>query len=456
MENTTIAAIATPQGSGGIAVLRVSGPDALGVAARCFHPYGDKTVQDMPGYTCAYGAFMDGEEMLDDGILTVFRAPKSYTGEDVAELSCHGGTYVAQRILEALRHAGAEMAAAGEFTRRAFLAGKMTLSQAESVLDVIGATGERELKAAQQAKGGALSRRVEKIQTQLVQTLGNLAAWADYPEDEDIPGVSDAQLMQDIEAVEQALQDTLSTYHYGRVLREGLQVAILGKPNVGKSTLFNQLYGGERSIVTQIPGTTRDVVEETVRLGDLTLTLSDTAGIRETEDVVEQLGIARSRAKMAEADVLLVMLDGSAPWSDEDTALLEDLPDTPAIAVCNKADKTEFTSLPVPQDRFFRVVNLSAKTGEGMHDLQQALEDLVATFALSPKEGLVANARQKACLDKALESVQAAKEAHAAHMPLDAVTILLDEAADALLELDGQRVSDAVVDDVFSRFCVGK
>ena len=435
----TIAAIATPHAAGGISVIRISGDSAVSVAQTCFRSVTGKSLSEMPGYTCAYGKFCDpsGAE-LDDGIATVFRAPHSYTGEDTVEFSCHGGIFVTQQLLESVYAAGAVPAEPGEFTKRAFLAGKMTLTQAEAVMDVIGAAGKRELSFAHAQQNGALFHRVQQISQGIVSSLGDLAAWADYPEDE-VPADS-----------------TLATYDYGRILQSGVSAVIVGKPNVGKSTLFNLLSGSQRSIVTEIAGTTRDVVEEQIRLGNVTLRLSDTAGLRETEDVIEQMGVKIAEERLAQADLILAVFDTTRPLDADDRRMLEQLPDKPVIAILNKSDQTACLHPESLEQQFSRVITMAARDGSGLEQLRQAVEELFYQAEVTPELGIVANARQKQCLERAREQVKLALDALDAGELLDAVTVLLEEAADALLTLTGERVSDAVVNDVFSRFCVGK
>ena len=416
----------------------------------------EKTLSAMPGYTCTYGSFLDTDGTpLDDGIATVFRAPHSYTGEDTVEFSCHGGIYVTRRILQAVLHAGASAAQPGEFTKRAFLSGKMTLTQAEAVMDVIGAAGNRELRFARAQQEGALYRRVRQITDQLVHCLGDLAAWADYPEDE-IPAVTPEGLQQSLTAILQPLEQTLATYDYGRILRAGVSAVIVGKPNVGKSTLFNLLSGSQRSIVTEIAGTTRDVVEEQIRLGDVTLRLSDTAGLRETEDIIEQIGVRRAGERLRDADLILAVFDATRPLDDDDRRMLEQLPEKPVIAILNKSDQPALLEPAALQAQFSRVISMAAKDGNGLEELRQAVEELFYREQVTPEMGVVSNERQKQCLEHARAQILQAQEALEAGEMLDAVTVLLEEAADALLTLTGERVSEAVVNDVFARFCVGK
>ena len=452
----TIAAIATPHAAGGIAVIRISGDTAISVAQQCFRSTGGKSLAEMSGYTCAYGSFLDtaGSE-LDDGIATVFRAPHSYTGEDPVEFSCHGGILVTRQLLETVYAAGAQPAEAGEFTKRAFLAGKMTLTQAEAVMDVIGAAGKRELAFAHAQQNGALFHRVQQISQGIVRSLGDLAAWADYPEDE-IPAVTPESLHAALQPVLEQLDSTLATYDYGRILQSGVSAVIVGKPNVGKSTLFNLLSGSQRSIVTEIAGTTRDVVEEQIRLGNVTLRLSDTAGLRETEDVIEQMGVKIAEERLAQADLILAVFDTTRPLDDDDRRMLEQLLEKPVIAILNKSDQSAQLDTDELEPHFSRVITMAAREGSGLEQLQQAVEELFYQAEVTPELGIVANARQKQCLEQAREQVQLALEALDAGELLDAVTVLLEEAADALLTLTGERVSEAVVNDVFSRFCVGK
>ncbi len=452
----TIAAIATPHAAGGIAVIRISGEQAIAIAARCFQSCSQKKIEEMHGYTATYGKFLDkqGNE-IDDGIVTIFRSPHSYTGEDVAELSCHGGIYVTEQLLEAVLQAGAVPAQPGEFTRRAFLSGKMTLTQAEAVMDVIGASGKRELAFARAQQKGALYHRVSQITHSIVQCLGSLAAWADYPEDE-IPAVTPESLQEALKPILKQLDDTLSTYHYGKILQSGVSVVIVGKPNVGKSTLFNLLSGCNRSIVTEIAGTTRDVVEEKVRLGNVTLRLSDTAGLRSTEDRIEQMGVQIAEERLKEADLVLAVFDTTRVLDDNDYRMMEQLAEKPVIVIANKTDQMQLLDLEALQKRYAHMIFMSAKDGAGLEELRSAVEQMFYEEKVTPELGIVANARQKQCLETARTQLQEAQNALTAGELLDAVTVLLEEAADALLILTGERVSEAVVADVFSRFCVGK
>ncbi|MBR3970927.1 MAG: tRNA uridine-5-carboxymethylaminomethyl(34) synthesis GTPase MnmE [Ruminococcus sp.] len=451
----TIAAISTPNAVGGIAVIRISGDNAVAVAQRIFTPFGEKKVEDMAGYTCAYGIAHDGSERIDDCILTIFRAPHSFTGEDTAEISCHGGLFVSRKILRAALKNGAVTAEAGEFTKRAFLNGKLDLTQAEAVMDVIAAKGELELKMAENLREGAVFKSAEKCSKRLLKLLSGLAAWTDYP-DEDIPEVEPDSILEELSAVRNELASLVEGYDRGRIVREGVATAIVGRPNVGKSTLFNCLSGCQRSIVTDIAGTTRDVVEESVYLGDITLRLSDTAGIRETEDVIEEIGVQIAWKTVDSAELVLAVFDGSCPLTADDFDLIEKIKNKKSIAVVNKSDAETVIDGAELKKYFIHIVYISAKENQGIKALEDAVKSLFELNSDSFSAVTAANERQKMCIEKALNSVENAIEAINCGELLDAVNVLIDEAEQNLLELTGKKITDAVVDEVFSRFCVGK
>ena len=453
---STVAAISTPNAVGGIAVIRISGEDAFTVSDRVFKAYSGKKVSEMDGYTCAYGEVSEKGEKLDDVVLTVFRAPKSYTGEDVAEISCHGGMYITRQILRQVLASGAELAEPGEFTKRAFLNGKMSLTQAEAVMDVISSTGKNELKFAVALKDGAMFRRITSVREKLVKILGDLAAWADYPEEEDIPFVEPEKLEADLVDIRNDLTRLSATYDYGKILKEGINTVIVGRPNVGKSTLMNCLSGYERSIVTNIAGTTRDVVEEYVKIGELTIRLSDTAGIRNTDDQIEQRGVEIAYGKIKEADLILAVFDSSEPLSTDDRKIIDSLEGRKAIALLNKSDKERVADIEYLKEHFAYVQEISAKNSGGIDGLEECLNRMFISEEIDSQDGIIANERQKLCLETSLDSVNEALTALKAGESLDAVTVVIDEALASLLKLTGEKVTDSVVDEVFSRFCVGK
>lgn len=452
---STIAAISTPNASGGIAVIRISGENAVSVAEKIFKPFG-RNIRDMQGYTCCYGIACDENgERIDDCVLTVFKAPHSYTGEDVIEISCHGGLYVSRKILRAVLAGGADNAGAGEFTKRAYLNGKIDLTQAEAVMDIISAKGDLELKMAETLREGTAFKKADKCSQKLMKILGDLGAWADYPE-EDIPEVRPDTLKCELSEVKKELFSLIENYDSGRIIREGVSAVIVGKPNVGKSTLFNSLSGFDRSIVTDIAGTTRDAVEETVRLGDITLRLADTAGIHNTDDVIEGIGIDKAEKLIDSSELAIAVFDGGCPCTEDDFKLIEKLKNKKAVAVINKTDVPQLLDDKIIKQNFPYTVYLSAKENDGMENLRKAVEEIFMinsdTFSSVP----AANERQKKCIESALKCVEEALNALDNGEFLDAVNIVIDEAEQYLLELTGKKVTDAVVDEVFSRFCVGK
>lgn len=452
----TIAAISTPAGAAGLGVVRLSGDDAVAVAANVFRP-ADSTrpLTALRGYTAVYGHVFDADGDADDCVALVFRAPHSYTGEDVVELSCHGGRYILQRVLRACFAAGAKPAAAGEFTRRAFLNGKMDLTGAESVMDLIAAEGKLAAQTALAAREGGIYRRLQAVKDSLLAAAAQFAAYIDYP-DEDIPDLKPSALGATIHNSIETVENLLSTYDAGRILREGIDTVIVGRPNVGKSTLMNLLSGCERSIVTDIAGTTRDVVEETVRLGDVTLRLADTAGLRDTADVVEGMGVSRARSRMEQAALVLAVFDGSESLTAEDRALAEELEGRAAVAVINKADKPIAIDTDWVAEHFSHTVTLSAKEDSGTDALSAAVLAVTGLERLDAAEPVLSTERQRQCAADCLACLREAQAALDGGLTMDAVSVSIDAAVNALLQLTGERATEAVVEQVFARFCVGK
>lgn len=457
-ESGTIAAIATGTG-GGVGMIRISGPRALLIADTIFTPANTaKSAREMRGYTGAFGHAHDAAGILDEAVLFVYRAPHSYTGEDTAEITCHGGPFVLRKVLEAAVDAGARLAQPGEYTRRAMLNGKMTLTEAESVVDIIAAQNTQSLRAALGAMDGALYRAVQAAADTLTDTCAHIAAWIDYPE-EDVEEVATPELRAQLYAVAESLTGLRQSYNQGRLIREGISTAIIGSTNVGKSTLMNLLSGHERSIVTAIPGTTRDVVEETVRVGELMLNLKDTAGLRDSDDPVEQIGVERSRVALEQCDLILAVFDGSLPLSAAEREWLPLLRGKCALAIYNKSDLPQGLSDKDRSEILSCVrgeVSLSAAQGEGMPELEAAVMAAVGLESFDPTAAMVANVRQLGCITQAERSMREALEALQAGETLDAVSVCLEEAADALLTLSGRRAGADVVDKVFEQFCVGK
>lgn len=451
----TIAAVSTAQAPGAIGIVRISGPRAREIAARVFTSARAKKLEDLPGYAALFGRVYDRTGDIDEAIALNFRAPASFTGEDVVELSCHGGLYGMRRLLAAVLEAGAVPAAAGEFTRRAFLNGKMGLTEAESVMQLVSAQGEQAAKAALAARDGALEKRIHSVREALIGAAAHLSAWADYPED-DIPQVTAPELEQSLSSAQAELSVLLRQFEAGRALREGVETVIAGRPNVGKSTLMNLLAGCERSIVTQVPGTTRDIVEDTVLLGGVPLRLADTAGLRETDDPVESIGVGRAYDRLRSAQLVLAVFDVSRELDDEDFRMTEAIGTTPCVAVLNKSDLPEQIDKKYIINKYKQIVSISARTGEGLSELSEAVAQVLQTAELNPSEGLLFTERQRDDARRALGAVEEALGALHAGMTFDAVTVSVEEAVGALLELTGERATVAVVDSVFSHFCVGK
>ena len=452
----TIVAIATPAAPAGLGVLRLSGDDALRIAASVFRPArAQVSITAMDGYTAAYGHVFDAEGDIDDAIALVMRAPHSYTGEDTVELSCHGGLYILQRALRACVSAGARPATAGEYTRRAFINGKLDLTEAESVMSLIAADGALAARTALAAHEGSIHRALQTVRADLLAATAQLAAYVDYP-DEDIPALQPDALAATLDTARDTLARLLATYDAGRVLREGVDTVIVGAPNVGKSTLMNALAGCERSIVTDIAGTTRDIIEDTVRLGDVTLRLADTAGIRQSDDAVESVGVDRARRRMQSAALVLAVFDGARALTDEDVALARDAAAAPAIAIINKSDQPQAIDRAALEDIFDHVVTISAAGGTGLDALTDAVATVTGIHNLTAAQPVLATERQRGCVAAALACIEEAADALAAGMTLDAVTVSIEGGIDAILQLTGERTTEAVVDEVFARFCVGK
>lgn len=455
MSEKTVAAISTAQGEGGIGVIRISGDDALEIADKIFKNVNGRKVTDMKGYTAAFGKICNNGEEIDEAVALVFRAPNSYTGEDVVELSCHGGVFITKQVLRAVLSAGAVPAQAGEFTKRAFLNGKIDLTEAEAVIDIISAKSTSAARAALFAKDGVLRKKINSVKDDLLSLAAHLSAWADYPE-EDIAEVTDDMIFDTCNKAITALEKLLSSYDSGQAVKQGIDTVIAGKPNVGKSTLMNLLSGCEKSIVTDIPGTTRDIVEDTVVVGDVILRLSDTAGLRETDDTVEKIGVDRARKRLEECGLLLAVFDNSRELDSEDIELLKSAKNVPAVAIINKTDLKQKLDINYISNIISNIVYVSAKSGEGHEELVKAVEKIAGTENLNPSEGILSNERQRLAVSNALSSIKEAEDALSLGMTFDAVTVSLEDAISQLLELTGEKASDEIIDRVFHNFCVGK
>lgn len=452
---STIAAISTAQGQGGIGVIRVSGEDSFTIVDKIFKSVSGKKIMDIKGYTALFGHIYNNEEVLDEAVVLKYVAPKSFTGENVVEISCHGGMYITKEVLNAVIMSGASLAEPGEFTKRAYLNGKMDLTEAESVMDIISAKSKSAARAALFVKDGALFKKSQQVKQLLLDKAAHLSAWADYPE-EDIPEVTEDSIMEAIEESISILEKLLSTYDMGQVVKEGIDTVIVGRPNAGKSTLMNLLVGREKSIVTNIAGTTRDVVEDTVLVGNVMLKLSDTAGIRDTDNEIEKIGVQKTFDKINGAGIVIALFDNNEELNSEDIDLINKIKDMPCIAVINKIDLEDKVDKKYITNNIENVVYISAKQQDNIDELKNMIEKIAGTEDFDPSAGIVANERQRNAIRNAVNSLYEAKESLAMGMTMDAITVSLQETIDYLLELTGEKAGEEIVDSVFHNFCVGK
>lgn len=452
---STIAAISTGQAAGGIGVVRISGENALSVADRIFKTVSGIKLKKLSGYKAAFGKVFFEEKCVDEAVALVFKAPKSYTGEDVVEISCHGGLLVTKQVLRAALANGAVPAEAGEFTKRAFLNGKMDLTRAESVMNIISAKSEQAKSAALNTLDGALYKKISEISLLLKKIAAQMAAWVDYP-DEEIDDLSDDKLKETLLMAKAELEKLIKSFDVGQIIIEGVETAIVGKPNVGKSTLMNLLSGCEKSIVTSVAGTTRDIVEETVTLGNNVLRLADTAGLHDTEDTVEKIGVDRTRQKLDRASLVLAVFDSSTEIDDEDMEIIKMCNGKNAVAIINKTDlNTKFNAEKINKS-FENVVYLSAKDRNGIQELEKAIEKVLGTADFDTSAATLMNERQLACCKAALQSIDEGISALEIGMTRDALNVNVDVAVESLDTLTGEKATESVVNEIFSQFCVGK
>ena len=459
MTEDTISQIATPHGAGGIGIIRVSGGDALGVARRVFRPAAGGTLGDIAPYTAHYGHIVAADgTVIDECILLYMRAPHSYTGEDTAELQCHGGAVVLREVLLRTWEVGARPAEAGEFTKRAFLHGRLDLARAEGVMELIAAKSTRAAHAARERLAGAFSHAVTDIRTQILGAVAHIEAGIDFPED-DIPAASAEHLAAEIDAASAAVRRLLVGADTGRILRDGVKTVIVGRPNVGKSSLLNALLGMERAIVTDVPGTTRDIIEEEISVAGIPLRLLDTAGLRAAEDAVEQIGVARTEQHLTDAELILAVFDASEPLTAEDHALLTRLSAAAAdiIILCSKEDRpsvlsaADFSAVAAP------VLRISAQEGTGLDALREEIAAHIVRREGDLSDGALPNKeREIEALRRAETHLAAAAETLAADLGTDFVSIDLRAAYDALGEILGETVDTDLIDRIFSEFCIGK
>lgn len=452
---STIAAISTGLAAGGIGIVRISGENALNVADSIFKTVQGIELKKLSGYKAAFGrVFFDGKP-IDEAVALVFRAPKSYTGEDVVEISCHGGLYITKQVLRAALKNGAVPAEPGEFTKRAFLNGKMDLTQAESVADLICAQGEAAAKASFNALQGSLSKKIKGVLEVLLDLSALMCAWVDYP-DEEIPELEETELLKKLNFCKDELDGLLENYDNGQAIIDGVDTVIVGMPNVGKSSLMNMLVGRDKSIVTHIEGTTRDIVEDSVRLGDLVLHLRDTAGLRDSDDLVENIGIDKAYKALDEAQLVLAVFDYAKPIREKDEDLINRVSGKNSVAVINKVDLEKRLDTKKIEAAFAKTVYISAKNNEGLNELEKAVEELLGVENFDTSAPMLANMRQRQNCQNARENIVSAIDSVNMGMTYDAINVMCDCAADELLSLTGEKATEQVVNNIFSKFCVGK
>lgn len=457
---TTIAAIATPYGRGGIATIRISGSDAIAVADAIFHTKSGKKLADIPAGRVVYGDILDQNTVIDDGMAAIFRAPHSYTGEDTVEISCHGGILITETVLSAILASGAVQAGPGEFTKRAFINGKLTLTEAEAVIDLIDAETDDQMKLARQHTSGILSGELSSMYDDLLALVSQAYVFADYP-DEDLTDLSPDEIRQGLVAVRTRIEALLFTYTAGHAIADGIYTVVAGKPNTGKSSLMNALLGKDRAIVSNVAGTTRDYLEEKATVGKIRLILVDTAGIHTSEDEVEKIGITRSVSALEKAELVLAVFDASLPLSTEDAAFIDQIASltVPKIAILNKSDKEvdESETYRRRLSGYHAILSLSAKTKDGIETLKKTIEGLFISGDIDYSQtAILSNARQKAALLRAKTALDDAINALNNGFTQDIAGLDIENAMSALGDVDGRAVTGDIVDSIFHRFCVGK
>ena len=458
MKTDTIAAIATAMSNSGIGIVRISGDEALDVADRIFRPKkGSRKVSDMETHTIHYGYVTDGDEVIDEVMLLIMKAPRSYTCEDTIEIDCHGGVLVMKKILETVLKYGARPAEPGEFTKRAFLNGRIDLSQAESVIDVINAQNELALKSSVSQLQGAILEKIKAIRAVVLHEIAFIESALDDPEHVSLEGYPE-QLREIMSDAHSKVKKLLDSSDNGKMLKEGINTAIVGKPNAGKSSLLNILVGEERAIVTEIAGTTRDILQEQIQIGGIGLNVIDTAGIRDTEDIVEKIGVNKSREYIEKADLIIYVVDSSTELDENDQEIIEAIRNKKAIVLLNKSDLDAKTDASVLQTQLSKpILSISAKNNTGIHELETLIEEMFFSGKLSfNDEVYITNIRQKNALAEAQNSLKMVLQSIADGMPEDFFTIDMMNAYEALGTIIGESVGEDLVNEIFSKFCMGK
>ena len=458
MQEETISAVITALGEGAVGIVRISGENALAVGEKMFRAASGKKLAEYALNTLVYGHVYEEDSLIDEVLAVYMKAPRSYTAEDVVEIQCHGGVQSLKKILELSYKEGARPAEPGEFTKRAFLNGRIDLTQAEAVMDIIKSRSEASLKLAVRQQNGQLAKALRSLRTDLVDIIVNLEAVIDYPE-EDIEDVTFGKVQESISTSCEKIENLLAHAHTGKILREGLRTAIVGRPNVGKSSLLNALLKEDRAIVSEYAGTTRDVIEEQLLLDGVPLVLADTAGIRQTDDFVEAIGVERSKQHLQDAELVICVVDGSVPLTPEDEDILEAAQAKPFVIIVNKSDKDINDNFLALQERFGKeqVMALSAKTTQGIDEFTAWLKNFVYGSEGALSDGVyVQNARHEQLLREALGFLEDAGNAAENMLPYDCIVIDVRNAIDLLGEITGDTVQDEIINQIFSRFCIGK
>jgi tRNA modification GTPase len=454
----TIAAISTAMSASGIGIIRISGPEAIEVIARVYRSKGGKKkIKEMPTHTIHYGYIYDEEELIDEVLVMLMRAPRTFTGEDTVEIDCHGGVYACRRVLETVLKNGAKIAEPGEFTKRAFLNGRLDLSQAEAVMDVIEAKNEYALKSSMEQLRGSLKKAVTEIRSDLIYHIAYIESALDDPEHISLDGYAQ-KLLEVVEKSCKEIYYLVDSSSDGKIIQEGIRTVILGKPNAGKSSLLNLLVGENRAIVTDIAGTTRDILEEYINLHGITLRMIDTAGIRETEDIVEKIGVAKARETAKEADLILYVVDSSTALDQNDEEIISMIQDRKAIVLYNKTDLQAAIDLEeLKKHAGHPVIPISAKEETGVRELEEKIKDMFFGGNLTFNDQVyITNARHKEALNEAYESLSLVKNSIEMGMPEDFFSIDLMNAYESLGRILGESVGEDLVNEIFSKFCMGK
>ena len=455
---STIASISTAPGIGGIGIIRMSGEKSFEILQKIFEPKTQQNIEEIKGYTIKYGNIVENGEVIDEVLVSYFKAPKSYTTENMCEINSHGGNVIVRKILELCLKNGAELAEPGEFTKRAFLNGRIDLAQAESVIDVINAKSDKEAKSGIKQLEGFLSKEIKGIKQEILDVLVNIEVTIDYPE-YDTPEVQENEMRRMLESVKNKLEKLEKSFDNGKILKEGIKTAIIGKPNAGKSSLLNAILKEERAIVTDIAGTTRDTIEEFVTVNGIPLKLVDTAGIREASDEVEKIGVEKSIKQAEEADLIIAIFDSSKELTDEDLEILKLIENRQSIILLNKSD---LNSVITEQDERLKnvsknILKISALNKTGIEELYEKISQMFNLNEINfDNDILITNIRHKNIISHALENVKKANEALNFNMPIDIITIYIKDILEDLGEITGEVVTEDVINEIFSKFCLGK